>query len=331
MSLVSVITPVFEVEKYIERCARSLFAQTIDDEDVEFIFVNDATRDSSIDILRRVIDEFPGKRVEIINHPSNLGLPAARKTGIEAAHGDYIIHCDSDDWIEPDYCRKLYEAAISQNADIVVCGYSLSDGENYSQDDGYDDRLLTNPDRALGAAIALKSSPYVWNKMVKRSLYDAADVQFPRRFLAEDWALAVQLVMSAEKIAYIEDKLYNYFINPNSILRESSKQICLKRISDEEDNVRLIDDLLKQRNLHAEFKSELIKRKAVTKSMVFPCTSDLECRKVWRKTFREANLSILFNRYIDKQYKRKHLMLLTGLYAPLRYLYHIIKPIHNVS
>ena len=175
---VSVIVPIFGVEKYIERCARSLFAQTIDDKDVEFIFVNDATRDSSIDILRRVVDEFPGKQVEIINHPSNLGLPAARKTGVEAAHGEYIIHCDSDDWVEPDYCRKLYETAISQNADIVVCGYSLSDGESCLQSDEYDDRLLANLDKASGAAIALKSSPYVWNKMVRRSLYETAGIRF---------------------------------------------------------------------------------------------------------------------------------------------------------
>ena len=79
MTSVSVIVPIYGVEKYIERCARSLFAQTMDDNDVEFIFVDDATRDSSIDILHRVVDEFPGKRVEIINHPSNLGLPSGKR------------------------------------------------------------------------------------------------------------------------------------------------------------------------------------------------------------------------------------------------------------
>lgn len=325
MPKVSVIVPIFGVEKYIERCAQSLFAQTIDDNDVEFIFVNDCTEDASMEVLGHVVAEHPEKNVTILNHKANLGLPTARRTGLKAAKGDFVIHCDSDDWVEPDYCKKLYETAITKKADIVVCGYWLNDGKTEHDDDSYDDNLLTNPRCAASAAISLKSSPYVWNKLVRRSLYEAASVLFPKRFLAEDWALTVQLVMATEKIVFIEDKLYNYFINPASILRTPTKEMCLKKITDEEENVRLVDNLLKSQNLGKQFRAEITKRKALTKSFVFPCTADDECRRAWRRTFPEADWAILFSPYVDRQYKKKHISLMFGLYAPLRRLYHVLR------
>ena len=99
MPKVSVIVPVYGVEKYIERCARSLFEQTLDD--MEFIFVDDCTKDESIEVLKRVIDLYPVRKdqVKIIHHAVNKGLSRARETGVNAATGDYIGHCDSDDWV----------------------------------------------------------------------------------------------------------------------------------------------------------------------------------------------------------------------------------------
>lgn len=108
MPKVSVIIPVYGVEKYIERCARSLFEQTL--EDMEFIFVDDSTRDNSIDILLEVINEYPQRKnqIKILTHEVNKGLPAARQTGIKAAKGDYIAHCDSDDWVTPNAYQEMY-------------------------------------------------------------------------------------------------------------------------------------------------------------------------------------------------------------------------------
>ena len=95
--LVSVIVPVYNVEKYIGECARSLFAQTL--EEVEYIFVNDCTPDGSMEVVRKIMEEFPGRAdaVKFVDKPRNQGLPAARKSGLELAEGVYIAHCDSDD------------------------------------------------------------------------------------------------------------------------------------------------------------------------------------------------------------------------------------------
>lgn len=112
MPKVSVIIPVYGVEKYIERCARSLFEQTL--VDMEFIFVNDSTKDNSIDILLKVINEYPQRKnqIKILHHEVNKGLPAARQTGIKVAKGDYIAHCDSDDWVTSNAYQEMYETAL---------------------------------------------------------------------------------------------------------------------------------------------------------------------------------------------------------------------------
>lgn len=99
MPKVSVIIPVYGVEKYIERCVRSLFEQTLDD--IEYIFVDDCCLDRSIEILDNVIKEYPNRRtdIKIVHHKENKGLAQARQSGIKVATGEYFVHCDSDDWV----------------------------------------------------------------------------------------------------------------------------------------------------------------------------------------------------------------------------------------
>ena len=108
---VSVVIPVYGVEKYIERCARSLFEQTMQ-EGIEYIFVDDCSPDRSIEILEKVLKEYPHRepQVKIIQHSKNQGIFYTRNTGVENATGEYIIHCDSDDWVEPDICMEKVRA-----------------------------------------------------------------------------------------------------------------------------------------------------------------------------------------------------------------------------
>ena len=112
MPKVSVIVPIYEVEKYIERCVRSLFEQTLDD--IEYIFVDDCTKDNSITVLERVIKDYPNRKsqITILHHETNKGLPQARKTGLLSARGDYIAHCDSDDWVDHKLFALMYEKAV---------------------------------------------------------------------------------------------------------------------------------------------------------------------------------------------------------------------------
>lgn len=130
---VSIIIPIYGVELFIERCAISLFEQTLDD--IEYIFVDDCTMDKSVQILQGIIAKYPQRKdnVFIIRHERNKGLASARKTGLKFVHGEYVAHCDSDDWVERNMYEYLYQEAISANADIVWCDYYRSDGKQKKQ------------------------------------------------------------------------------------------------------------------------------------------------------------------------------------------------------
>lgn len=121
MIKLSVIVPFYGVEKYIARCAESLMRQTTQD-DVEFIFVNDATKDNSFDVLQKVLTEYPEReeQVTILHHERNKGLPAARNTSLSIAKGKNIYHCDSDDYLERDVLEVLYRKADENKSDIVM-------------------------------------------------------------------------------------------------------------------------------------------------------------------------------------------------------------------
>lgn len=119
---VSVIIPIYKVEPLIERCVRSLMEQTMK-ESIEFLFINDATPDRSMEVLSRVIAEYPERKeqIRILHNPYNLGISETRKRGITEAHGKYIGWCDSDDWCEPDMFEKMWQGTQNGVIDIVIC------------------------------------------------------------------------------------------------------------------------------------------------------------------------------------------------------------------
>lgn len=225
MPKVSVVVPVYGVEDYIERCARSLFEQTIDD--IEYIFVNDCTRDKSIDILRSVLNEYPTRQpqVRIINHKQNGGQAAARTTGIINATGDYIIHCDSDDWVDENIYELLYQKAIDTNADIVACGYYnvFKDKKEFVQikDEG-------NPHEWLQKDASLWNC---WAKLIKLSLIKSHDIYpFEGINYSEDRGINMRAFFFANKIAIINAPLYYYDrTREGSIVNRSKNDVLLIR------------------------------------------------------------------------------------------------------
>lgn len=121
---VSILVPIYGVEKYIEQCARSLFEQTY--ANIEYIFVNDCTKDHSVEILKTVMTEYPdrAKQVYIINHTENLGVGASRQTALLTATGDYIMFADSDDFLPTQAVELLIKKAEEDDADIIDGGYT---------------------------------------------------------------------------------------------------------------------------------------------------------------------------------------------------------------
>lgn len=226
---VSIIIPVYNVSSFIERCACSLFEQTFDD--IEFIFVNDFTPDNSIHILEKVIERYPRRKstIKIINHEINKGLSAARNTGLGEASGDYILHVDSDDYIELDMTESMVNKAIETNADIVVCDHYLqwnkvsrycpqkysTDGVNYT-------KML----------LAFDVTPNVWNKLVKKSLYTKENIRSVEGVdTGEDYLLIPRLAYYAKVIAKVDAPFYHYMqTNRNSYMKNYSHKSIISLI-----------------------------------------------------------------------------------------------------
>ena len=145
MYKVTVVVPVYNAGLYIERCVRSLFDQTL--ADIEYVFVDDCSPDNSIAILESLLKEYPerAKSTKIIRHEKNTGQSGARRDGVLAATGDYIIHCDADDWVDLDMYQSMYEKAEAEGAEAVCCDIVLefdASSKNLSVTDAYDDHQL---------------------------------------------------------------------------------------------------------------------------------------------------------------------------------------------
>ncbi len=213
--MVSVIIPIFKVRNFIERCVCSLFEQTL--KDVEYIFVDDATPDDSIKILKSCLGRYPERmdQVMIVTHEQNQGLPAARNTGLAVASGEYIFHCDSDDFVEKDMLEEMYNAAKANDADMVYCDFYLSFEKN--------ERYMSNPayktaDDALRTGLLGGSMKYnVWNKLVRRSLYTENDIVFPAgHAMGEDMTM-IRLAACAKTVACVPKAFYHYVkLNSNA-------------------------------------------------------------------------------------------------------------------
>ena len=212
---ISVIVPVYGVERYIERCVRSLFGQTMT-EGVEFIFINDCTKDRSIELLTSVIGEYPQvmSRVKIIDHHRNRGLAAARQTGLEASMGKYILHLDSDDYFEPDMLELMYKAALVNDADVVVSDFFMS----YKKGDEYQEcPLYDSKESMLKSIIApwrygnKTVGPSVWNKLIKRSICMEHNISSIEGInYGEDFIIISQILYYAEEITKVDRAFVHY-------------------------------------------------------------------------------------------------------------------------
>ena len=290
---VSVIIPVYRVEKFIEKCAASLFSQTLDD--VEFIFVDDASPDNSMAVLEKCIQQYPQRKAQIrmLVHKENKGLPAARNTGLAVASGEYVFHCDSDDFVEPDMLETLYDEAKKKDADIVWCDWYLSFEHN--------ERYMSQPDyatpmEALKAMLAGLMKFNVWNKLVRRRLYVDNQISFPAGYaMGEDMTMML-LFAVAGRVAYIPQAFYHYVkLNTEAY----SQNFSLNHLESVKHNIRTVELFLHSR-LGNALDLEIACMKLEAK-FPFLMSDRKEMYRLWERTYPEANAYILRNHYISRR------------------------------
>lgn len=235
---VSVIVPVYKVEKYIERCAVSLFEQTLDD--IEYLFIDDCTPDKSIEILKQVLEEYPQRKNQVVIHrmEHNSGQAKVREWGMRNATGEYVIHCDSDDWVDVHMYEDMYKKAIEDEADVVVCDFYSTDC-NYEQ---YSKGLNSKDRENMIADILLwRIAGCLWNKLVRRRVYAGQNIDYPTHNMGEDAALIIQILWNSRRVSYLSEPLYYYYMNPTSITKDCTAEKIRQRFLQATANVEIIE------------------------------------------------------------------------------------------
>lgn len=286
---VSVIVPIYNVSRFIERCTESLMKQTLDE--VEYIFVNDATPDNSMILLRNVLKRYPNRasQIKIMEHEQNKGLPAARNTGLAIAIGEYIFHCDSDDYVEHDMLEMLYDAAKEKEADFVWCDWFLSydNNERYMKQPSFD-----TPLGALKAMLDGTMKYNVWNKLVKRNLYVENDILFPSgHSMGEDMTM-IRLAACAQKVAYVDDALYHYVRSNSEAMTQSYSE---RHLADVYYNVDETMAFLSTKGLDTEKEMAFFK---LNVKLPFLVTDSWDAYRRWNEWYPESNAYISVNKNI---------------------------------
>lgn len=232
MIKVSVILPVYGVAPYIERCTRSLLAQTL--EEMEFLFVDDHGPDDSMEVVCRTIEGHPrAAQFRFLDPGKNLGPGMARNFAIPFAEGEYVAFVDSDDWVEPDMFASLYDEAQAQGGVDLCYGQAFKD---YA--DGMAPVVLKNPVVDPGVFTQEKRThflthyvSYFWTYIFKREHLVRDGVRFPEQRWAEDSFFVSCSLLTAQSVAHIDRPLYHYQVRPGSASTSKSSTKYLQRIA----------------------------------------------------------------------------------------------------
>ena len=213
--LISVIVPIYNVEKYLSECIDSIINQTY--KNIEIILVDDG----SLDSCGAICDEYAKKdnRIKVI-HKENGGLSDARNHGIDLAMGKYIAFVDSDDYINEQYLEKLYNAIIDNNTQVSQCNFiSVDDNKNEILRRGYTGNIKTKSGYDMIKEMCTKKyweNIIIWNKLYSANLFD--DIRYPVGKIHEDEFVAPKILYNVDNIAIVKEYLYNYRKNQNSIM-----------------------------------------------------------------------------------------------------------------
>lgn len=224
MIKISIIMPVYNAEKSLNKSINSIITQSM--KDWELLLIDDGSTDSSPTLC----DCFKSKDSRIkVFHKINEGVSKARQVGINHASGKYSIHVDADDWIEPTMLEELYNKATKENADIVIADYFIN--SNGQQTLCKQEPVSLQANDILLDIFSNNLFGALWNKLIRTDLYKKYNAQFFYEInYCEDVLICAQLMKHQEiKVSYLNKAFYHYYINPNSITHNITRKIYESR------------------------------------------------------------------------------------------------------
>ena len=279
--LVSILVPIYNVEKYIEKCSVSLFTQTY--KNLEYVFVDDCCQDNSIDVLENVIRKhgIPNNRYTIVRHPQNEGIAVSRADCIGHARGEYILFVDSDDWIERNMVEALVNATNGGEIDIVACDYMKDyiSGEITYHDEDYASTCHENLIRSINYDI----STLLWKLLIRRELFSHFTIT-PHVDIVEDYIMTIKLYYYAKSFTRIRQYLYHYVQYNQGRVSFQTQRSIMNHIK----GVREVETFCREKGLCDERVENLLNlRKFNIKSNFL--TKRMLDYKAYQETFPEAN------------------------------------------
>ena len=270
MPKVSVIVPIYNVEKYLEKCINSLLSQTL--EDIQIILVNDGSKDNSGNISKEY--EKNNKDRVIYVEKENGGLSDARNYGLKYATGDFIAFLDSDDYIEKNAYEEMYNKAIEENADYVECDFIWEFPNKIRMDKQYP---YKNKKEMLSFVRVV-----AWNKLIKRQLITGNNLEFPKGLRYEDVEFTYKLIPFINKFAYVDKPFIHYVQREGSIANVQNERTA--EIFTVLDNVI---EFYKKNNIYEKYRDEL----EYNYARYLLCSSLKRMCKIKDKTIREKLLT----------------------------------------
>lgn len=309
MHKISVIVPVYNMEKYIHRCINSILDQTF--KDFELILVDDGSLDKS----GKICDLYSEKdnRIKVI-HKKNGGLSDARNTGLDIAQGEFISFVDSDDYIESDMYEKLLIACEVNNSKIAMCGRYNVHGEEVKPMFSFEGLKIWDSKKAIENLLTWDNiDSSACDKLFNRDLFNG--VRFPVGKYSEDIFVMARIIHNAGKVVHIGEAKYYYFHRSNSITTEKFSEKKLDLIDANKTVADLVHDKYSELSLKAEsfqlkgilYLFELLQTKDSKEN--FPQQYVLLKQLTFRHLFK-----IIINPYIKNRLKTKAVLMLTGLY-----------------
>ena len=227
----SLIIPVHSATRYIAPCLAGLQAQTMDA--IEVLFVDDCDPESSLDIARSMLADYAGpKEFRYLRTEVNGGPGVARNLGLSEAKGEYVAFVDCDDSLEPDYCERLYEAAVTHRADIACCDAYIAEYGHQASGSLYGPVFHAGElSLKVRKQILRRFVTYLWTYLFRREFLLENEIRFPAEHSSEDSCFVTCAWLTAERAVHIEVPLYHYIIRSTSVSKRRDRSRARSRIA----------------------------------------------------------------------------------------------------
>lgn len=304
--MISILVPIYNVEKYIHTCLESLMEQTYSD--IEYVFVHDCGTDNSFDILKEEISKYPSRESNctIVENIKNLGISKTRNTLIALAKGTYSLFVDSDDWIEKDSVERFIQEAIRTNADIV----GANEIEEWTENDKIHQKKITikypsDYNERLSYTFSNDCPPVLHKQIVRHSLYTDNKISIPLNLShGEDFLLCLHIYYHAKIVSSVPMYFYHYNrSNENSLTYHQTQEHNIERIK----FIGYMEEFAKENNLTSIVANSIIQRKHIARSLLLlhpqyrnielASTTFLEANDEWRNythSYSKSNLLVFW-------------------------------------